>query len=403
VKVLHHVRRITQTPASVWRLFVAEESRSSAVLLLAAVGALVWANASWTVDYQEFWQRITSLGPITFDLRHWLNEGFMAFFFLLVGIEIKRELIDGELRGWSKAAYPIVGAVGGMIVPAVIFLLINPMFPESRGWAVPIATDIALAAGVIGLLGKRIPKKVRVFLLTLAIVDDILSILVISIFYSQPQNAWGILIAIASFGLMAAFRDKRVWPFVFAIAGIAMWFGLAYAHVPATLAGVLIAAIAPLKTSRKHAKHLQSMEAFEEAVLPIVTFGIVPLFVLANAGITLNSLELHQASELRVFIGTALGLILGKPLGIYLATRIFASIKSVHQPSLLTHRQTLGVGALAGIGFTIGIFISDLAYTANPTLGRSAIGGIFLASICSAGIGLLLLKKQSNKISTLDT
>lgn len=386
-------KKLFESPKKVWDFFVKEETRSSSLLIIAAVVALVWANSAYSTSYFDLWHTQITFGKVTLDLQHWVNEALMSLFFLVVTLEIKRELIDGELRGWRKASFPVFAAIGGMLVPALIFTLINPTPPESLGWAIPMATDIAIAMGVIGLLGTRIPRSLRVFLLTLAIVDDIGSIAVINIFYSQPSNMLAILIAVG-FGIaLAAVRNNKYWLPMFGVFGFGLLYCLLLAGVPGTMAGVVVAFLMPLKTSRKNTKRLQTSETVEDKLLPFTSYFIVPLFVLANAGINFNSSLLQTTPEIKVFFGVALGLLVGKPLGIYLSTRLATALRLTHKPSNISWGHITGVGFIAGIGFTVSLFISSLAYENEPGLQNAATLGIFAASVLAGIIGLNLLTR----------
>ncbi len=369
-----------------------QERRSSLVLLVAAAVALVLANSSWATGYFELLRMQFSLGIIQLDIRHWINEGLMALFFLVIALEVKRETVQGELRTWRKASFPMIAAVGGMVVPAVIFWMINPSAPAGSGWAIPVATDIAIALGVIGLLGHRVPRSLRVFLLTLAIVDDIGAILIITLFYNAPTDTMALLIAaVLALGLFAV-KHWRWWPIAFFPLGLMLWYYLLLAGVSGTLAGVVVAFMIPLAAQRHNAVNKPSAaETIEKILVPFTAYIVVPIFVLANAGITFSEISLKDDSSMAVFFGVVLGLLLGKPFGIVLASWLGHTLGIAQKPSTISWGQLTSVGFISGIGFTISILIAGLSYPQSYALQSASILGIFTASILAGVIGLLLL------------
>lgn len=381
-------------PKNVLAFVFHEERRSSILLLIAAALALFLANSAWSAIYFDFFEREFTLGSVTLDLQHWINEGLMAIFFLVVVLEVKREFIDGELSTWRKASFPVVAAVGGMLVPALLYSLINPYPPQNAGWAIPMATDIAIAIGLIGLLGKSIPKSLRVFLLALAIVDDVGSIIVIGLFYSQPTNMFALLLAaVLSLSLLYARTNKyRLVSFTF--IGIGIWYCLLVAGISGTMAGVIVAAMAPLTTRRTNAKNLQASEIAEDVLLPLTAYLIVPLFVFANAGIDFSSITLTKGNGLGVFMGVIAGLLLGKPIGILGASWLATRLKISNKPSGTTWTQITGIGFVAGIGFTISLLIADLAFSSMPKFQNAAVLGVFVASVVSGIIGIIILRSK---------
>jgi NhaA family Na+:H+ antiporter len=385
-----------KTPKKILNFFVSEETRSSALLVAAGFAGLIFANSILSDTYVNFLANEITIGSVTIDVKHLVNDALMAVFFLIVGIEVKRELIDGELRGWKRASFPVIAALGGMLLPALIFTFFNPATPESRGWAIPMATDIAIAMGVLGLLGKRIPKTLRIFLLSLAIVDDIASILVIALFYNQPTNSFALILAVTIFIVMAVMRQHKKWPLVFLFGGIGLVYFLLLAGVSATIAGVLTAALIPLKTSRKNTKKIQTAEKVEEYLLPITMFGIVPLFVFVNAGVSFAQVDLASSQNLNVFLGIVLGLALGKPLGIFIACWLGSLLGFTSKPRSISWGHVWGVGSLAGIGFTIALLITDLAYRDYAPLQAVATFGVFSASVISAIVGIVILRRVSH-------
>jgi NhaA family Na+:H+ antiporter len=380
-------------PVNVFAFFFKEERRSSGLILIAAIAGLIAANSGFATHYFDFLGHELSLGSLHLDVRHLINEGLMALFFLVVTLEVRREFIDGELNTWRKAAFPVFAAIGGMLVPAAIFTIFNPYAPQSNGWAIPMATDIALAVGVLGLLGRRIHKSLRIFLLSLAIVDDLGSILVISLFYARPTNMLLVVIVIMLALLLLVARRYTLWPLIFLIVGFGMWYCLVATGLSGTVAGVLIAFAMPLARRRKNAARLLTSEVIEDVLIPITSFVVVPLFAFTNAGIRLQDISLVAAETTPVFIGVFLGLVIGKPLGITLASWLAYSLRIAHKPKGITWTALAGVGCLAGIGFTISLLITNLAYT-SPRLGNAAAAGIMSASVVSAIAGLLLIRRS---------
>ncbi|MEK7599700.1 MAG: Na+/H+ antiporter NhaA [Patescibacteria group bacterium] len=384
-------------PQNVLAFFLKEERRSSILLLIAAVLALILANSSWASIYFGVLHHEYTLGAVTLDLRHWINEGLMAIFFLVVVLEIKREFIDGELRSWKKASFLVFAALGGMIVPALIFSVFNPYPPQNIGWAIPMSTDTAIALGVIGLLGRSVPRSLKVFLLAVAIIDDVVSIIVIGLYYSRPTNMFFLFLALAFSMLLIYARTKKLRLFSFAIIGFAIWYCLLMAGVSGTIAGVVVAAIAPLTTRRTNAAQLQGSEVVEDMLLPVTAFFIVPLFVFANAGLDFSKVALTHGNGLMVFVGVALGLAIGKPVGIFAGGWLAATLRIGHKPNGISWPQIWGVGCISGIGFTISILIADLAYKTTPDFHNTAILGVFVASIISGVAGVIILKYSRRK------
>jgi Na+:H+ antiporter, NhaA family len=394
-------RKISKiAPRNVLAFVLKEERRSSILILAAAVTALVLANSKWSSLYFSFLHQQLTLGAVTFDIQHWINEGLMAIFFLVVVLEIKREFIDGELRSWKKASFLVFSAIGGMVIPALIFSALNPYPPESTGWAIPMSTDTAIALGVIGLLGRKIPRNLKIFLLAVAIIDDIISITVIGLYYSRPSNMFFLFLAIALSILLIYARSKKFRIVSFAVIGFAIWYSLLMAGVTGTIAGVIVALIAPLTTRRSNAPNLQGSEIVEDMLLPVTALLIVPLFVFANAGLDFSKISLSHGDGLMIYIGVALGLLIGKPVGILAGGWIAASLRIAHKPRGVNWSQILGVGFISGIGFTIAILIADLAYKTNPDFQNAAILGVFTASILSAFVGLLILRYSSRTPAT---
>ncbi|MDQ3996764.1 MAG: Na+/H+ antiporter NhaA [Gemmatimonadota bacterium] len=419
-----------------FREFAQAESAGGIVLLVCTAIAVVWANSPWGESYFRLWERRVTIGGatvgLTETLHHWINDGLMAVFFFLVGLEIKRELLVGELASIRQAALPIAAAAGGMVVPAVLYSILNGGGPGAPGWAIPMATDIAFALGILALLGDRVPISLKVFLTALAIIDDIGAVLVIALFYTTGVS-WGHLaVAGAVFTTLAFCNAGGVrHPVVYAMGGVALWVAFLKSGVHATVAGVALAMTIPSRTRidpneflarvRSSADdferagapgtHVLTNEAQQDAIAEIedvcegaqspllrlehglqaaVAFGIVPLFALANAGVRIGS-DVGVALANPVSLGVMLGLLVGKPIGIMMASwlAVWASVAVL--PSGIPWKAIHGVSLLAGIGFTMSLFIGALAFPDSP-LQDSAKLGILAASFVAAVLGGLLLR-----------
>jgi NhaA family Na+:H+ antiporter len=362
------------------------------LVLLACAGiAIAWANSPWASSYDALWNGLLTLGqePLRgrFTVRHAINDGLMAVFFFLVGLEIKRELLVGALTSARQAALPIAAAIGGMVVPALLYAVVNGGGTGARGWGIPMATDIAFALGVLALLGSRVPSSLRVFLSALAIADDLGAVLVIALFYTATVS-WGAMAAAAGLLMLAVganaagVRAARAY----IIIGLALWVAVLLSGVHATVAGVLLAFTIPSHTT---------LARMERGLHGIVTFGILPLFALANAGVSF-----HGGGELLtspVAAGVLVGLFLGKPLGITLAA--WGAVRSgiATLPAGVSWRTLHGVAWLGGIGFTMSLFIAGLAFGAQPALLTAAKLGVLLASVLAGSIGWTLLRGSTRE------
>jgi NhaA family Na+:H+ antiporter len=409
------------------RRFVAEEVAGGVVLVLAAVAALVWANSPWGDTYRTFWHHelSISLGSSRFalDLRDWVNDGLMALFFCVVGLEVKRELLEGELRNRRHAALPVVAAIGGMVVPATIYFAWNAGGPASHGWGIPMATDIAFALGVAALLSRFVPPPLRLFLLTLAIVDDIGSILVIAIFYSKGIE-WGWLLGAIAL-VVAAYLLRGVGVRsggAFVAVGIALWFLVYESGLHATLAGVAMGLLAPAQpdldreaiadraeamldtgsaeaaweTTRLARLAVSQMEWLEHGLHPWTSLVVVPLFALANAGVEISASSMRDALGSRVAWGIVAGLVAGKTIGISLFAWLGCRLGVADLPSDTRWSQVVGVAGLAGIGFTVSLFVTNLAFDQPALLGEAKIAILFAAVLASAvGTTVLLTAARS--------
>lgn len=379
--------------------FIRSETTGGIALLVAVFIALAWANLISGEGYLDFWHTGLSvnLGLITIgqDLQHWVNDGLMAIFFFVVGLEIKRELAVGELTEKRKAALPVIAACGGALVPALIFIGFNFGGLYSGGWAIPMATDIAFAVAVIALLGSRIPSGVRLLLLTIAIVDDVLAIAVIALVYTESiQIAW---LAFGVGGLVLVVLLRRFGlsrPIWYLPIGILIWIGFFQSGVHATIAGVALGLLTPAGMFNGR----DVLRSLERALHPWSSLVIVPIFALANAGIVVTREVLGDAIVSPVFQGIIAGLVLGKIFGITGATFLARKLGIVDLPSGATTRHVWGVAALGGIGFTVSIFITGLSFT-DPEAIEIAKIGIFTGSIISAAVGVMLLMRRSTKPS----
>ena len=414
----------------------ADKASSGGILLIAAtVVALVWANSPWGATYSDLWQTKLTIGlegfSLTKDLTHWINDGLMAVFFLVVGLEIKREFLVGELSSAKRAALPIAAALGGAVVPAAIYVAINAGTEGASGWGIPMATDIAFALGVLALLGERVPIGLKVFLTALAIVDDIVAVMVIALFYTS-HISWGALAVGAAFlmALVGANLAGVGKPLVYALLGIGLWLAFLKSGVHATVAGVLLAMTVPassfidagdfLSRSRglldsfeqagERGDHVLSneerqsilhalndatekleppLQEMEHALHPWVVFLIMPLFALVNAGVLLNGGFVETLTS-PVTLGIVAGLVLGKQLGVTLLAWLAVRTGVSELPEGVTWRHVYGAGWLAGIGFTMSLFISDLAFADGSLLDTAKLG-ILVASLIAGVVGWMIL------------
>ena len=427
------------------REFLHDEAFGGILLLICALAALIWANSPWGETYDALWSGELTLGTVQYhlsmSLRHWVNDGLMAIFFFVVGLEIKREVLVGELASPRRAALPAIAALGGVLVPAGIYLLLNWGTLGEQGWGIPMATDIAFALGMLALLGDRIPLGLKVFLTALAIVDDIAAVLVIAIFYTA-QIEW------ASLGLAAAILSVLIvvnrfhvrQPLVYALLGIALWASVFESGVHATVAGVLLALTIPAATRIDPRAFLDrsraTLVAFERAgsddetgasiltngerqealaeledvvegagaplhrmehvLHPWVAFAIVPLFALANAGVRIEG-DIGSVLSNRVTLGVILGLVLGKQLGVTIAAWLAVRSGVTELPEGVGWRHIYGAGWLAGIGFTMSLFVADLAFAegSEAPLLTAAKLGILVASLIAGVGGWLILRRRA--------
>ncbi len=371
------------------------ESSSTILLGISAVLAFIIANSSFNSIYTE----LLNFKVFNFSIHLWINDALMAIFFFVIGLEIKREIVIGELSTLQKAALPIIAALGGMIFPALIYLFFNQGKPSVNGWGIPMATDIAFAVGILTLFSKRVPIALKILLLALAIVDDLGAILVIAFFYTSEIRALGLIIALASvlFILLMRFFGISKYRYYF-ILGCGVWGGLLYSGVHATLAGVIIGLLTPLTFKSKDNSVIEPVKDLIHKLHPYVAFGIMPIFAFANAGVSLIGANFFDVIQTSVFSGIFFGLTIGKSIGVFLSCYIACKLKLVSLPTGVTWIQVLAVAFLAGIGFTMSLFISSLAL--ENQFQMYAKTAIFLGSIFSGLIGIFILYRatQQNKL-----
>ncbi|HDL5111368.1 TPA: Na+/H+ antiporter NhaA, partial [Mannheimia haemolytica] len=383
--------------------FLKSEASGGVLLLVFAFAAIVCANTSLSDFYFEFLQTIVSVQFGEFALNKplllWVNDGLMAVFFTLVGLEVKKELFEGSLSSYKKAIFPAIAAVGGMIVPAIIYWAINQNHPEyHNGWAIPMATDIAFAVGIVALLGTRVPLALKAFLLALAIIDDLGAIVVIAIFYSQEISVQALTIAaIAIIGLVLLNRFKVTSLCAYLVVGLVLWTSVLKSGVHATLAGVIIGFCVPLKG--KHGE--RPAEELEHILAPWCAYMILPIFAFANAGVYLLEMGMEQLSS-PLPLGIALGLIIGKTLGVFGFSYLAVLFRLASLPQGVNFKQIFAIAVLCGIGFTMSMFLASLAFDvseAGESITALARLGILLGSAVSAILGYTLLRmatKQNN-------
>ena len=432
-KVLREPSYLVKAVRAPIQTFIHTEEIGAIFLLLAAAAALVWANSPWSDAYVDFWHTYISFDihifAISQNLEHLVNEGLMAVFFFVVGLEIKRELLHGELSSRRKAALPVVAAIGGMAGPAMVYLLFNSSGDTAVGWGIPMATDIAFALGVLALLGRRVPAELRVFLLGLAVVDDLGAIIIIAAFYTDAIDWANLGLGIAMFAVIAACIRLGIRSLGFyLILCLVMWQFFLESGIHATLAGVMVAAIIPSEPQLRRKDYAAAidnllhdyrlamenddeekaqtiveqieklsrgtegpMERLEGIIHPWVSFVILPVFALANAGVVFTAATLSDAIASPVTVGVAIALLVGNPIGILFMTWLAVRVGLGQLPSGVMWRHVFGIGLLAGIGFTVAIFISGIAFS-DPAIVDQAKMGIFGASIVAGVLGYLFLR-----------
>jgi Na+:H+ antiporter, NhaA family len=421
--------------------FLHQQASGGILLIIATIIALAWANSPFSESYYHLWHTYVKIDiggiGLNYSLHHWINDGLMVIFFFVVGLEIKRELMVGELSTAKKAALPIAAALGGMIFPAIIYTVFNLGSEGASGWGIPMATDIAFVVGILALLGKRVPLALKIFILALAIIDDLGAVLVIAIFYTSNISFTSLMIAGGLIVLLIAMnrlgvRNLLVYTFV----GIALWLAFLKSGVHATVAGVLLAFTIPVssrintikfkdeieslvkdfnntgehgedvltnsermsivdKIENNCEKILTPLQRFEHGLHPWVSFFIMPVFALANAGVTIGS-GLSSAITNPVSIGIILGLFLGKQIGIFSFSYIAVKLKLASVPEGVSWKKIYAASVLAGIGFTMSLFIANLAFNSPELLNISKVG-ILTGSLLSGIVGFIILKSALGK------
>jgi NhaA family Na+:H+ antiporter len=392
--------------------FARLEASGGILLIGCTVAALIWANSPFAGSYFHFWHMDLTFGRIggllAKPLHFWINDGLMALFFLLVGLEIKREILVGELASFQRAVLPIAAALGGMIVPAAFYLLFNHGGPGAPGWGIPMATDIAFALGVLALLGSRVPTSLKVFLAALAIADDIGAVLVIAFFYTERISWISLGVGGVFFvALLAANRAGVRHLLIYAILGLGLWLAFLQSGIHATVAGVLLAITIPARQRTASRAVLTSNESpmlrLEHALIPWNRYLIMPVFALANAGVALGA-EAARSVVAPVSLGVICGLVIGKPIGIALFSWLATQTRLAAMLDGIGWRQIVGVGMLGGIGFTMSLFIANLAFGEIPALETAKVG-ILTASVISgvAGTFVLLIRTKHRGASLPQT
>lgn len=415
-------RRLARKVAQPLARFMAVEAASGILLIIATIAALVWANSPWHSAYEDFlhFHINVEIGPFHLEesFLHFVNDGLMAVFFFVVGLEIKREMTTGELRDPRAALLPAVAAVGGMVVPALLFIVVTGQAPESDGWGIPMATDIAFAVGIVSLLGSRVPTQLKIFLLTLAIVDDIGAIAVIAIFYSSGIAFGWLGIAAGLLATVFFLQRAKVWytP-LYVLLGAICWYAMLESGVHATIAGVALGLMTPARplqrdiepgrvvqeigseqfdghTYRRVDLYIRETvpvaERLQTLLHPFTSFLVIPIFALVNAGIVLSGDGIREAASSTVTLGIIVGLVAGKTIGISAAAYLAVKSKACSLPTGVTWPQVVAVALLAGIGFTVALFITSLAY-ADEAIVTQAKMGILVASTLAAVAGAALL------------
>ena len=430
VSVSGHNRFLAH-PRSMLERFVRSETSGSVLLFGATVVALVWANSPWSASYFALWKLPLKIGrrPLfSMDLHHWIDDGLMVLFFLVVGLEIKREILKGELSSFRQAALPIMAALGGMILPAILYFALNRSGLGVRGWGIPMATDIGFAMGVLALLGKCIPSSLRVFMLALAIVDDVGAILVIAFFYTPTISLSALAAAGGLLVLLIVVAMRRAPIAVYMVVGFLFWAAVLSSGVHATIAGVILGLIAPIKPKFRPEELAESAEPLlqdfqtkilsqdrssaeatlteldqllrgtdsiaerlERGVHPWVCFLVLPLFALASAGVVLSTAQLKLALSSPIALGVFLGLVVGKAVGVTAFSFLAVKSKIAVIADGLTWAGISGVGILAGVGFTVALFISGLSFEDEPSVATAKVA-VLAASLAAGIIGYFYLR-----------
>ena len=391
----HQTTAETPRAAAILARFLSSESAGGLALMAAALAALIVANSPLS---QHYFAALHSVW-MGMSVEHWVNDGLMAIFFLMVGLEIKRELLAGGLSTWGQRALPGLGALGGMVVPALVYIAINWGNPETLGgWAIPAATDIAFALGVLSLLGKRVPTSLKVFLAALAIIDDLGAVVIIAFFYTSGLAMPMLLASLATLVILIAMNRlgvRRLFPYL--LVGGVLWYFVLQSGVHATLAGVAVALCIPLGTPEEEAR--SPLLFLEEKMQSWVAFAVVPIFGFANAGVSLAGISMQNLVD-PVPLGVALGLLLGKQVGVFLSAALTIRLGLAKLPEDSTWVQLYGVALLCGIGFTMSLFIGNLAFAGSAHLVDEVKVGVLMGSILAAICGVIVLRRSSVEAST---
>ena len=390
---------ITKT-TSFFKWFIKQETSAGIVLVFVTVIALIISNSVLSDTYFSILKTYIPIGFGEFKLKlsvfHWINDALMAIFFLVVGLEIKREFLEGELSRPKQAALPILGAVGGMLVPALVYVAFNYETPETlRGWAIPSATDIAFSIGILSLLGSRVPLSLKVFLVALAIIDDMGAVIIIAIFYSTKLNIFYLTLVLVSFLILMGlnkFKIKSFFPFV--IVGTFMWFFTHESGIHATIAGVLLAITIPHE-KEIHGHTHSMLKKVEHSLAPYVSFIIMPVFALANAGVNLEGVSFIDLLS-PVPLGICLGLFIGKQVGVFVFSIAAIKFGWAEKPENCNWVSFYGVGILTGIGFTMSLFVGNLAFPNSDIIDGVKIG-VLLGSLFSTVMGYIILLLSTKK------
>lgn len=382
--------------------FFQSESAGGILLLAFALLAIIFANTGFNSVYFAFLNIPVSVqfGAFSIDktLIHWINDGFMAVFFLLVGMEVKKELLKGSLSSYQQAIFPAIAAIGGMVIPGIVYYSITSVEPSLQGgWAIPMATDIAFAVGIVALLGKRVPLALKVFLLALAIIDDLGAIVIIALFFSSGLDTLSLVIAACAIAVLVIMNRYKVSSLcAYMVVGLVLWAAVLKSGVHATLAGVILGFCIPLKGKNGE----KPLHDFEHILAPWCSFFVLPLFAFANAGVYLGNINLAMLTS-PLPLGIALGLLLGKPLGVFGFSFLSVKLGIAKLPQGVNFTQIFAVAVLCGIGFTMSMFLAGLAFgeEAGDMINTLSRLGILLGSSLSAVIGYILLRMSTNEVS----
>ncbi len=386
------IKRFPRLATLSFTAFFESEKSSGIFLILCTLLSLSIANSAFSHDYLAFWQ--TKLGPLSTE--HWINDGLMAIFFLLIGLELKRELISGELSNFRHALLPITAAIGGMIIPAAIHFGFNAGTPTQSGIGIPMATDIAFALGILALIGSRVPLALKVFVVAFAVIDDLGAVIIIAVFYTSKLSISYLLSAVGLWLLLFTLNRMKVMPLIpYLIGGAIMWVLMLKSGVHATIAGVALAFAIPYTHKRDDQKSpLYKLEHFLHRP---VAFLILPIFALANTGVTISPTWMQDIMQSHNSLGIIYGLVIGKAIGVTLFALAAIKVGICRMPDSLTGRHLLGAGFLGGIGFTMSIFITNLAFIGDPVTINASKMAILLASFTSGVIGYIWLRFFSPK------